>query len=104
MDKRKMGSKHWLIAPIVVMNQPTRRTYIGAGERLPPLRTLHGDTVRAAPVRPRVEAAVAGPLATSSMSAGRLREHEARRGSVATTASGVSTRSADPPRALRPCQ
>ena len=34
-------------------SQPTRCTYIGAGEGLPPLRTLHGDTARDAPVLTR---------------------------------------------------
>lgn len=40
------------MTPLVVMSQPTRCTYIGAGEGLPPLRTLHGDTARAGRFRP----------------------------------------------------
>ena len=49
--------------PVDVMSQPTRCTYIGAGEGLPPLEPWTQLRRVAALVRTRVEAAVAGPLA-----------------------------------------
>lgn len=90
------------MTPLVVMSQPTRCTYIGADERLPPLRTPRRVTAPGGSDRTRVGAAIAVALAEKRMSADKPLTSGSARSPTASNCFAIAPLGCGPPGDPRP--